>query len=74
MKLLGSTKKDVDKDKYGENAPKLESADWSCFISLYFSQKWLPTHIKSFAYFCAKQTIWTVNKYFTIFFNDDEHS
>ena len=27
MKLLGSTKKDVDKDKYGENAPKLESAD-----------------------------------------------
>ena len=25
MKLLGSTKKDFDKDKYGENAPKLES-------------------------------------------------
>ena len=27
MKLLGSTKKDVDKDKDGENVPKLESAD-----------------------------------------------
>ena len=24
MKILGSTKKDVDKDKNGENVPKLE--------------------------------------------------
>ena len=27
MKLLGSTKKDVDKDINGENAPKLESVE-----------------------------------------------
>ena len=27
MKLLGSSKKDVDKDKDGENVPKLESTD-----------------------------------------------
>ena len=27
MKLLGSTKKDVDKDKDGENAPKLKSVE-----------------------------------------------
>ena len=27
MKLLGSTKKDVDSDKNGENAPKLESVE-----------------------------------------------
>ena len=27
MKLLGSTKKDVDKDKNGENVPKLEYAE-----------------------------------------------
>ena len=27
MKLLGSTKKDVDKYKNGENAPKLESVE-----------------------------------------------
>ena len=27
MKLLGSTKKDIDKDKNGENIPKLESAE-----------------------------------------------
>ena len=23
---------------------------------------------------CSKQTIWTVNKYFITFFNNDEHS
>ena len=27
MKILGSTKKDVDKDKNGENVPKLESVE-----------------------------------------------
>ena len=27
MKLLGSTKKDVDKDKNSENVPKLESGE-----------------------------------------------
>ena len=27
MKLLGSTEKDVDKDKNGENVPKLESTE-----------------------------------------------
>ena len=27
MKLLGSTRKDVDQDKDGEHVPKLESAE-----------------------------------------------
>ena len=27
MKLLGSTKNDVDQDKYGEDVPKLESVE-----------------------------------------------
>ena len=27
MKLLGSTKKNVDQDKYGEDVPKLESGE-----------------------------------------------
>ena len=27
MKLLGSSKKDIDKDKDGEDAPKLESVE-----------------------------------------------
>ena len=29
MRLLGSTKKDVDEDKDGENVPKLESVEVS---------------------------------------------
>ena len=29
MKLLGSSEKDVDKDKNGENVPKLQSAEVS---------------------------------------------
>ena len=35
MKMLGSTKKDVDKDKNSENVPKLESAE----VVLVHSQK-----------------------------------
>ena len=35
MRLLGSTKKDVDKDKNSENVPKLESAE----VVLVHSQK-----------------------------------
>ena len=34
MKLLGSTKKDVDKDKDGENVPKLESVE---VVSVHFN-------------------------------------
>ena len=34
MKFLGSTKKDVDKDKDGENIPKLEPSCSSCSSSL----------------------------------------
>ena len=55
MKLLVSTKKDTDREN-SENLPKLES------VQVVFSQKWLPTHVKSFVYFCSKHTIWTVNK------------
>ena len=69
MKLLESTKKDVDKDKDGENVLKLE------FVEVVLvSQNWLSTQIRSFIHFSSKQTIWTVNKYFATFFNNDEHS
>ena len=30
MKLLGSTKKDIDQDKDGEDVPKLESVELVC--------------------------------------------
>ena len=46
MKLLGSTKKDVDKDKDGDIVPKLESVE--VFLVHCNLVKWLPAHIKSF--------------------------
>ena len=74
MRLLGSTKKCVDKDKEGKNVPKLESVEVALVNCNQCSQKRLSTHIKCFVNFCSKQTIWTVNKYFATFFNDDKHS
>ena len=65
MKLLGRTKKDVDKDKDGEIVPKLEPVE-VVLMSTSTRQK--------FYLVCSKQTIWTVNKYFTTPFNDDKHS
>ena len=38
MRLLGSTKKDVDSDKKSENVPKIESVELF-FSTLQFSQK-----------------------------------
>ena len=46
MKLLGSTNKVVDKNKNGENLPKLESVE-VILMHCNFSQKWLSTCIKS---------------------------
>ena len=72
MVLLGSTKEDVDKDKNGENVLKLESVE--VVLVLRYLVERLSTHIKYFIQFCSKQRIWTVNKYFASFFNNDEHS
>ena len=65
MKLSGSTKKEVDKDIDEESEPKLESVEVVLVHCMKSSQTWLSAHIKSSIYFCSKQTIWTVNKYFT---------
>ena len=46
MKLLGSAKKDVDKDKDGEIVPKLESIA-VVLVHCSLVKKWLSTHIKS---------------------------
>ena len=32
MKVLESTKKDLDKDKDGENVPKVESVEVQCIV------------------------------------------
>ena len=71
MRLLGSGKKEVDKDKDGKNVPKLESVEVVLVHCNLVKNDY--QHIESFISFCSKQTISTVNKYFPTFFND-EHS
>ena len=70
MKLLGSTKKDVDKDENGESVLKLESAE---VVLVHFNLvKNDCQHIWKvlFTKFVNK----IVNKYFATFFNNDEDS
>ena len=55
MKLLGSKKKVVDKDKNGENVPRLESVE--VVLVHCNSYKRLSTNIKGVIYFCSKQRI-----------------
>ena len=75
MKLIESTGKDVDKDKDGENVPKLKSVEVVLVrFNLVRNDYHHTTDYQSFVYFCSKQTIWTVNKYFNTFFNNNEHS
>ena len=73
MKLLGSTKKHVDKNKDGEIVPKSESVE-VVLVHCNLVKNDYPAHIKSLIYFCSEQAICTVNKCFTTFFNNDEHS
>ena len=73
MTLFESTKKDVDKDKDGENVPKLESVEVVLVHCNLVKNDYQHTSKVLFTFF-SKYSILTVNKYFTTFFNDDEHS
>ena len=72
MKLLGSTKKDVDSDKNSENVPKLESVEVLLVHCNLVKNDYQHTSKSLFTFVPNK--LWTVNKYFTIFFNIDKHS
>ena len=64
MKLLGSTKKDVDENKDGENMPKLESVEVVLVHCNFVKNDYQHT----------SKVLFLVNKYFTTFFKADEHS
>ena len=72
MKLLGSTKKDIDKDKDGEIVPKLESFEVVLVHCNLVKNDFQHTSKVLFSF--VPEKIWTVNKCFTTFFNHDEHS
>ena len=65
MKLLGCTKKDIDKDKDGEIVPKLESVEVTLVHCNLVKNDYQHTSKFLFSF--------VPNKYFTTFFNDDEH-
>ena len=66
MKLLWSRKKDVDKDKDRKNVPKSASVEVEVHYNL-VKNDYQQTSKDFF-------TIWTVNKNFITFFNNDKHS
>ena len=72
VRLLGSGKKEVDKDKDGKNMPKLESVEVVLVYCNLVKNDY--QHTSKVVFFCSRYTIWTVNKYFATFFNDDKHS
>ena len=72
MKLLGSTKKDVDSDKNSENVPKLESVEVVLVHCNLLKNDYQHTSKVLFS-FVPNTKIWTV-KYFTTFFNNSEYS
>ena len=71
MKLLRSTKKDVCKDKDGENVPKLESVEVA-LVHCYVVKNDYQHTSKVFLLFQIENS--DVNKHFTPFFKDNEHS
>ena len=69
MKLLGRSKKEVDKDKDGDDAPKLESVEF-VWVHCNLVNNSYQKGSKVLFTFVPKKTIWSVNYYFTPFSNN----
>ena len=73
MTLLGSTKKVVDKDKNGENVPKLESVE-VILVHCNLVKNDYQHASKVLFTFVPNKKIWTITKYFSACFYNDEYS
>ena len=74
MKLLGSTEKDVDKDKNGEDMPKLESVEVVLVHCNLVNNNYQQASKVLFTFVPKKKTIYTANRYCTTFINNTRHS
>ena len=74
MKLLASTKKDVDQDKDGEDVPKLESVKVVLVQCNLVNNNYQQTSKVLFTFVRKEKTICTVNEYLTTFINNDRHN
>ena len=73
MKLLGSTKKDVDANKNSENGRKLESVE-PVLLHCNLVKNVCQRTSKVLFNFVPNKQFGQLNKYFTTFFNNDECS
>ena len=73
MKLLGGTKKVVDKNKNGENAPKLESVE-VVLVHCNLVKNDYQHALKVLFSFVPNKKIWKLTKYFPTCFCNDEYN
>ena len=73
MKLLGSTKKNVDQDKYGEDVPKLESGEVVLVHHNLVNNNYQQASKVLFT-FVPKKKNWTANKYCITLINNAKHN
>ena len=74
MKLSGSTKKDVDQGKDGEDMPKLESVQVILVHYNLVNKNYQHTYKVLFIFAPKYNTIWTVNYHSTSFISNAKHS
>ena len=76
MKLLGSTKKDVDQDKDGEDVPKLESGEVVLVHHNLVNNNYQQASKVLFTFdaWTEKKKNWTANKYCTTLINNAKHN
>ena len=67
-------RKMCDKDKDGENVPKLKSIGVVLVHCNLVKNDYQHTSKVLFTFVPNNRSGWTVNKYFTTFFNNDDHS
>ena len=73
MRILGSTQKDVDADKNREIVPKLQCVEVDLMHCHLVKNDYQHSSKVLFSFVPNKQ-IWSANKYFTKYFNNDECS
>ena len=73
MKLLGSTKKIADKNKKGENVPKLESVEVVLVCGNLVKNDYQHASKVLFS-FVPNKKLWAITKYFSTCFYNDEYN
>ena len=75
MRIWGRTKEDVDANKNSENVPKLESIEGVLVHCSLVNNNYQQASKVLFTFVSIQfYTIWTANKCYTTFINNDKHN